>query len=140
LGDEWRAGILISIAIFIAMGRSMGDGGWGMGDCGFTKFLKGIQGVGQSVEVTDASCIHLAPIASVELGARAKLRYRYWMVVGTEKEIGESIDVFLEKFRRLEARPRRGAREGSGTILRMPWSMKSEVSQTRPGETEAVLM
>jgi len=58
----------------------------------------GPHGAGNSAEATDASCVHLAPIASVELGARAKLRYRYWMVVGTEEEIGESIDVLLEKY------------------------------------------
>jgi len=48
---------------------------------------------------TDGPCIHLAPIATVALGPKSTLGYRYWMVVGTKDEVTWRIDALLEKYR-----------------------------------------
>lgn len=46
----------------------------------------------------DGPCVHLAPLASVQLGPRSTLEYRYWMVVGDKAEITRSIEMLLGKY------------------------------------------
>ncbi len=58
----------------------------------------GPHGGGNSSEATDGACVHLAPIALLNLKPRSRLRYRYWMVVGTEKEIVPAIDALIVKY------------------------------------------
>lgn len=58
----------------------------------------GPHGGGNSAEADAAPCVHVAPIARVNLGPKSMLRYRYWMVVGTEEEIVAAIDVLIEKY------------------------------------------
>lgn len=55
----------------------------------------GPHGGGSSADSKAAPCIHVAPIAKVELGPRSTLRYRYWIVLGTEAEIVTAIDDLL---------------------------------------------
>ncbi len=43
-------------------------------------------------------CMHIAPLATIKLGRGSTLRYRYWMVVGSKKEIGEKIDHLIGKY------------------------------------------
>lgn len=47
---------------------------------------------------TDSPCMHLAPIAAVSLSPSSTLEYRYWMVVGSKKEITKQIDILLKKY------------------------------------------
>lgn len=58
----------------------------------------GPHGGGNSPEATDGPCVHLSPIVLLDLHPRSTLRYRYWMVVGTEEEIVSSIDQLLGKY------------------------------------------
>ena len=43
-------------------------------------------------------CVHLAPLAKVKLGPQSTLRYRYWLIVGTEKEIEVRLDMLWGKY------------------------------------------
>lgn len=45
----------------------------------------------------DGPCVHLAPIGTVKLGPRSTLEYRYWIIVGTKREIGSRLTTLLEK-------------------------------------------
>jgi len=47
---------------------------------------------------TDGPCVHLAPIATVRLGPKSTLEYRYWMVVGDKAEITRRIDALLARY------------------------------------------
>lgn len=58
----------------------------------------GPHGGGNSSEATDGPCVHVAPITKVELGPRSTLRYRYWLVVGTEAEIAARLDSLWDKY------------------------------------------
>lgn len=51
-----------------------------------------------SAKPEDGPCVHLAPIATVALGSKSTLEYRYWMVIGTKAEITERIDTLLGKY------------------------------------------
>ncbi|MFC7336027.1 hypothetical protein ACFQY0_02465 [Haloferula chungangensis] len=42
-------------------------------------------------------CVHIAPVAFVPLGPRSTLRYRYWLVVGTDAEIAKSLDLLWQR-------------------------------------------
>ena len=42
--------------------------------------------------------MHIAPIDRVNLGPKSTYRYRYWLVVGTESQIVERLDVLLKKY------------------------------------------
>lgn len=43
-----------------------------------------------------SACVHLAPLATVALGPRSRIRYRYWLVVGDRSAIAASLDALLE--------------------------------------------
>ncbi|MDF1824282.1 MAG: hypothetical protein P1U68_06550 [Verrucomicrobiales bacterium] len=58
----------------------------------------GPHGGGNSSMAGAAPCVHVAPIAKVNLGPQSILRYRYWLVQGTEAEIVEAIDALLVKY------------------------------------------
>lgn len=45
---------------------------------------------------TDGPCVHVAPIAKVNLGPRSVLQYRYWLVTGDRKAIEARLDVLLK--------------------------------------------
>ena len=60
----------------------------------------GSRGGGSSSEAADGPCVHVAPLAIVNMGPRSTMRYRYWMVVGTEGEIAERLDALWEKYSR----------------------------------------
>lgn len=51
-----------------------------------------------SAKPEDGPCVHLAPIATVPLGPKSTLEYRYWMVVGTKAEITKQIDSLRGKY------------------------------------------
>lgn len=43
-------------------------------------------------------CMHIAPIARVNLGPKSTYRFRYWLVVGSEAQIASSLDVLWDKY------------------------------------------
>lgn len=45
-----------------------------------------------------APCMHVAPLDRVSLGAKSEYRFRYWLVVGTEKQIGERLDTLWKMY------------------------------------------
>lgn len=49
-----------------------------------------------NAEPTDGPCVHVAPIALVNLGPRSVLQYRYWLVTGERKAIEARLDVLLK--------------------------------------------
>ena len=58
----------------------------------------GPHGEGQSDDPAAGACVHFAPIATFELGPKSKLRYRYWMVVGTQEKIAARLDELRDKY------------------------------------------
>jgi len=46
---------------------------------------------------TDGACVHMAPIAAVNLGPRSILQYRYWLVTGERERIVQCLDVLVRK-------------------------------------------
>ena len=46
-----------------------------------------------------APCVHIAPVASLRVGRRANLKYRYWLVTGTESQIAKRLDALWEKYK-----------------------------------------
>tara|TARA_R110002049_G_scaffold285698_4_gene467169 strand:+ start:371694 stop:372629 length:936 start_codon:yes stop_codon:yes gene_type:complete len=58
----------------------------------------GPHGRGGSGKPTDGPCMHVAPIDRVMLGPRSIYRYRYWLVVGDQPAISETIDRLLELY------------------------------------------
>jgi hypothetical protein len=58
----------------------------------------GPHGGGNSSDAADGPCVHVAPIARVDLGPQSTVRYRYWMAVGTEAEIAARLDRLWEKY------------------------------------------
>ena len=47
---------------------------------------------------TAGPCMHVAPIARVNLGPRSTYRYRYWLVVGTAAQIAARLDTLLANY------------------------------------------
>lgn len=43
-------------------------------------------------------CMHVAPLITLNLGPRSKFRYRYWIVVGSESDVAERLDVLWRKY------------------------------------------
>ena len=43
-------------------------------------------------------CSHIAPVARVKLGPQSTLSYRYWLIVGNEKEITKTLDSLWAKY------------------------------------------
>lgn len=59
----------------------------------------GPHGGGASDDPRAGPCMHLAPIDRVNLGPRSTYRYRYWIVVGTERQIAQRLDELLRNYR-----------------------------------------
>lgn len=58
----------------------------------------GPHGPGNSSDPIGAPCVHVAPIATVRLSPLSTLQYRYWLIVGTEKEIEARLDELWTKY------------------------------------------
>jgi hypothetical protein len=57
----------------------------------------GPHGQGTSDDPSVGPCVHIAPIDRVPMGPRSIYRYRYWLIVGTEPQITQSLDALWEK-------------------------------------------
>jgi hypothetical protein len=53
---------------------------------------------GLSDDPNAGPCMHVAPIASVKLAPQCTFRYRYWLVLGDEAAIAESLDWLWGKY------------------------------------------
>jgi hypothetical protein len=58
----------------------------------------GPHGFGSSDDPAAGPCVHVAPIDHVLLGPKSTFRYRYWLVVGTEKQIAPRLDALWLKY------------------------------------------
>lgn len=58
----------------------------------------GPHGGGKTDSPSAGPCVHVAPITRVNMGPRSIFRYRYWLVVGSESEISQHLDVLLDKY------------------------------------------
>ena len=58
----------------------------------------GGNGGGLSDDPKAPECMHVAPIARIKLGPQSTYAYRYWLILGTEKEIAASLDKLLAKY------------------------------------------
>lgn len=52
----------------------------------------GPHGDGDSADPEAGPCVHIAPLATATFEPRALLRYRYWLVVGSEHELAAGLD------------------------------------------------
>jgi hypothetical protein len=43
-------------------------------------------------------CMHVAPLATLRLGPQCRLRYRYWLVVGTAESMAPRLDALLARY------------------------------------------
>ncbi|MDB4662230.1 hypothetical protein OAE61_01200 [Verrucomicrobiales bacterium] len=66
--------------------------------CATESWNFGPVGKSNSSDPAASDCVHAAPIATVKLGPKSKLSYRYWMVVGTREEIEMRLAVLLKKY------------------------------------------
>ena len=53
---------------------------------------------GDSDDPLDPACVHIAGVTTAELGRRSTYRYRYWIVVGKEKQIAKRLDELWVKY------------------------------------------
>lgn len=58
----------------------------------------GPHSTGDNSDSAAAPCMHVAPIARVKLGPKSELRFRYWLVVGTEAQLAARLDALWEKY------------------------------------------
>lgn len=58
----------------------------------------GPHGGGASADPGAGPCVHVAPIDRVNLGPKSTLRYRYWIVVGTEDQLAARLDSLWKKY------------------------------------------
>ena len=58
----------------------------------------GPHGHGSSTDLAAGPCSHIAPVARVKLGPQSTLSYRYWLIVGNEKEITKTLDSLWAKY------------------------------------------
>ncbi len=54
---------------------------------------------GRSDDPRAGPCVHIAPVARVNLRPRSTFRYRYWLVVGNEAQIGKRLDELWAKYK-----------------------------------------
>ena len=57
----------------------------------------GPHGHGDTDDPAGGPCVHVAPIDHVNLGPQSTFRYRYWLVVGTEKQIAARLDTLWKQ-------------------------------------------
>lgn len=72
----------------VAVFSPASDGRWNFGP----------HGAGDTSDPVGGPCVHVAPIATVKLGPQSTLRYRYWLVAGTENEIAVRLDALWRKY------------------------------------------
>ena len=53
---------------------------------------------GKTDDPLGGPCVHIAPVTTVKLGPKSSLKYRYWLVLGTEKEIATRLDELWTKY------------------------------------------
>jgi len=53
---------------------------------------------GRSFDPAAGPCVHLAPIARVNLGPQSTLQYRYWLVVGNQVQLAKCLDELIGKY------------------------------------------
>ncbi len=58
----------------------------------------GPHGGGASDDPAAGPCMHVAPLDRVSLGPKSTYSFRYWMVVGDEKQIAARLDSLMEKY------------------------------------------
>lgn len=58
----------------------------------------GPHGSGATDDPKSGPCLHVAPIDQVNLGPRSTYRYRYWLVVGSERAISARLDALWKKY------------------------------------------
>ncbi len=58
----------------------------------------GPNGEGSSDDPNARPCVHIAPIATIRLSPRSTMRYRYWLVVGSEAQIAQRLDQLVQKY------------------------------------------
>ena len=59
----------------------------------------GPHGAGLTQDPAAGPCMHIAPVARVPLGPQTTLSYRYWLIIGTEKEITTRLNQLWKKYR-----------------------------------------
>lgn len=85
---------LNAMACFNDKGQGIGiyspvaDQHWNFGPVGNKKNAK----------PTDPHCVHMAPIATVKLGPKSVLDYRYWIICGSGQEIAKCFDRLIAKY------------------------------------------
>lgn len=83
-----------AVAVFNADGQGVAvfspvaPGNWNFGP----------HGGGLSADPAAGPCMHVAPLDRVNLGPKSTYRFRYWLVVGTEKELAARLDVLWKKY------------------------------------------
>jgi arylsulfatase A-like enzyme len=58
----------------------------------------GPHGEGDSEDPLADPCVHIAPVDLVEIGPKSTLKYRYWLLVGTETQIAQQLDTLWQKY------------------------------------------
>ena len=53
---------------------------------------------GKSDDPAAGPCVHVAPIVKVNMGPTSTLRYRYWLIVGTESEISSRLETLWTRY------------------------------------------
>jgi len=53
---------------------------------------------GRSADPAAGPCVHMAPITRIHLGPKSELRYRYWLVVGSEAQLAESLNGLIKSY------------------------------------------
>jgi hypothetical protein len=58
----------------------------------------GPHGTGKSNDPTAGPCVHVAPVSRVKMAPHSTYRYRYWLIVGTEKQLATRLDALWRKY------------------------------------------
>jgi len=58
----------------------------------------GPHGTGDSDDPQAGPCMHLAPLARVQLGPTSEYAFRYWLAVGTADELASTLDALAGKY------------------------------------------
>lgn len=57
----------------------------------------GPHGAGSSDDPAAGPCMHVAPVARMNLGPKSTLRYRYWLIVGDASQLAVRLDSLIAK-------------------------------------------
>jgi arylsulfatase A-like enzyme len=77
-------------------------------------------GEGESDDPRAGPCMHVAPLATLRLGARCRVEHRYWLVVGTAASIAQRLDALIARYadEKVEVTERAAEPRGSSTSTR----------------------